>query len=104
MLSEWSATRTKYAVELGEAGQSLAEAIEVVDTATGQGPAYYMINCAHPDHFESILAGDGPWLGRLRGIRANASRRSHAELNDAPDLDAGDPDELGAQYPRAGSA
>ena len=79
-------------------GQSLAEAIEAVDAATEQGPVYYMINCAHPDHFESILAGDGPWLGRLRGIRANASRRSHAELNDAPDLDAGDPDELGAQY------
>jgi S-methylmethionine-dependent homocysteine/selenocysteine methylase len=79
-------------------GQSLAEAIEAVDTATGQGPAYYMINCAHPEHFESMLAAGGPWLGRIRGIRANASRRSHAELNEAPDLDAGDPDELGAQY------
>jgi S-methylmethionine-dependent homocysteine/selenocysteine methylase len=77
-------------------GQSLAEAIGEVDEATGNAPAYYMINCAHPTHFDSVLSG--PWVGRIRGIRANASRRSHAELNEAPDLDAGDPLELGAQY------
>jgi homocysteine S-methyltransferase len=80
------------------AGDTLMEAITKVDAATDAAPAYYMINCAHPDHFTSVLDDGGPWLQRLRGVRANASRRSHAELNEAPDLDAGDPDELGRQY------
>jgi S-methylmethionine-dependent homocysteine/selenocysteine methylase len=79
-------------------GQGLAEAIAEVDEATGGAPAYYMINCAHPTHFDATLAGKGGWLDRIRGIRANASKRSHAELNEAPDLDDGDPVELGGQY------
>ena len=79
-------------------GQGLQEAIEEVDAAIYNGPAYYMINCAHPTHFESTLKGDGAWVQRIRGIRANASKRSHAELNEAPDLDDGNPSELGAQY------
>jgi S-methylmethionine-dependent homocysteine/selenocysteine methylase len=79
-------------------GQTLKEAIAEVDEATQGAPAYYMINCAHPTHFAATLTGTGPWLGRVRGIRANASRRSHAELNEAPDLDAGDPVELGGEY------
>ena len=79
-------------------GERLADAIGIVDAATGSYAAYYMINCAHPTHFESTLREGGSWLKRLRGIRANASKRSHAELNEAPDLDAGDPQELGAQY------
>jgi S-methylmethionine-dependent homocysteine/selenocysteine methylase len=79
-------------------GQSLGEAIAEVDEATSGAPAYYMINCAHPTHFEATLGGGGAWVGRIRGIRANASRRSHAELNEAPDLDDGNPEELGGQY------
>jgi len=79
-------------------GQSLAEAIDEVDGETGRYPAYFMINCAHPTHFAATLEPGKAWTRRVRGIRANASRRSHAELNEAPDLDAGDPDELGAQY------
>lgn len=79
-------------------GDCLATAIAAVDAATDSGPAYYMINCAHPTHFEAALAADGPWRDRLRGIRANASRRSHAELNEAADLDDGNPEELGEQY------
>jgi S-methylmethionine-dependent homocysteine/selenocysteine methylase len=79
-------------------GQSLADAIGAVDAATGNGPAYYMINCAHPTHIEHALADPGPWIDRLKGLRANASRRSHAELNEAPDLDAGDPLELASEY------
>ena len=78
-------------------GQSLAGAITDVDTATGQYPDYYMVNCAHPDHFGDVL-DDAPWARRIRGIRANASRRSHAELDAAPELDAGDPHELTQQY------
>jgi homocysteine S-methyltransferase len=79
-------------------GQGLGEAIAEVDAATRGAPAYYMINCAHPMHFEATLAGTGSWLDRIRGLRANASRRSHAELNEAPDLDAGDPEELGRDH------
>jgi S-methylmethionine-dependent homocysteine/selenocysteine methylase len=79
-------------------GQNLAEAVAEVDAATGSAPAYYMINCAHPTHFESVMSTDEAWTRRIRGLRANASRRSHQELNDAPDLDAGDPIELANQY------
>jgi S-methylmethionine-dependent homocysteine/selenocysteine methylase len=79
-------------------GQTLADAIREVDAATANGPAYYMINCAHPTHFAGILESGSPWIKRLRGVRANASRRSHAELDNAPELDMGDPQELGEQY------
>jgi S-methylmethionine-dependent homocysteine/selenocysteine methylase len=79
-------------------GQTLEEAIVTVDAATLRGPAYYMVNCAHPSHFAGALETDAPWLARIRGLRANASRRSHQELNDAPDLDDGDPVELGREH------
>lgn len=79
-------------------GESLAEAIEAVDRETGLGPAYYMINCAHPTHFNSTLESGAAWTRRLRGVRANASRQSHAELDNSTELDAGNPDELGTQY------
>ena len=81
-------------------GISLGDAIGEVDAATGHGPAYYMINCAHPVHFEPALEEAGTWLARLRGIRANASRRSHAELDAADELDAGDPHQLAGEYAR----
>jgi S-methylmethionine-dependent homocysteine/selenocysteine methylase len=79
-------------------GDTLAEAIRCVDAETGNGPAYYMINCAHPTHFDHVLAAGEPWIKRLRGLRANSSRMSHAELDNAPELDIGDPLELGGQY------
>ena len=79
-------------------GQSLNEAIEQVDTGTEKPPVYYMINCAHPEHFESTLAGDENWLRRIQGIRANASNKSHAELDECEELDDGNPDELGEAY------
>lgn len=78
-------------------GETLKEAIEAVDAETDRGPAYYMINCAHPSHFASALDG-GDWTRRVRGIRANASKCSHAELNEAEDLDEGDPVALGQDY------
>lgn len=81
-------------------GQTLRAAIEQVDDLTGQYPAYFQINCAHPTHFEHILADAGPWLDRIRGLRANASRKSHAELDASTTLDAGDPLELGDAYKR----
>jgi S-methylmethionine-dependent homocysteine/selenocysteine methylase len=78
-------------------GQPLKEAIQEVDAATDRAPVYYMITCAHPSHFETVL-DDQAWMERLRGIRANASKRSHAELDEAADLDDGDPIELSQQY------
>lgn len=78
-------------------GQSLADAIRSVDAETGAAAAYFMVNCAHPDHFSDALT-DSDWARRIRGIRANASRRSHAELDEAPELDAGDPREMGMLY------
>jgi S-methylmethionine-dependent homocysteine/selenocysteine methylase len=79
-------------------GQSLVEAIERVDAESDEYPAYYMINCAHPSHFADVLDELGQKVRRVRGLRANASRRSHAELDASTDLDAGDPETLGAEY------
>jgi S-methylmethionine-dependent homocysteine/selenocysteine methylase len=79
-------------------GDSLADAIDAVDGATDAVPAYYMINCAHPTHFAHLLPEGEPWVRRIRGLRANASTRSHAELNEAPDLDIGNPARLGEEY------
>jgi S-methylmethionine-dependent homocysteine/selenocysteine methylase len=79
-------------------GQPLQEAIEQVDDATRSAPAYYMINCAHPTHFAGVLVAGAPWVARICGLRANASTRSHAELDAAAELDTGNPRELGRQY------
>jgi S-methylmethionine-dependent homocysteine/selenocysteine methylase len=79
-------------------GQSLQAAIEETDAATQGGPDYYMINCAHPTHFQDAIASDAPWLERIRGLRANASAMSHAELDESETLDDGNPEELGEQY------
>ena len=79
-------------------GQPLNEAIQFVDEATGGYPAYYMLNCAHPSHFDSTLGRAAPWTQRLRGLRANASCKSHAELNESTEIDIGDPEELGRQH------
>ena len=75
-------------------GQRLGEAIEEVDADSAAAPAYYMVNCAHPAHIEPALEA-APWVGRIKGVRANASRRSHAELDAATELDEGDPADLG---------
>ncbi|MDH5232333.1 MAG: homocysteine S-methyltransferase family protein [Gammaproteobacteria bacterium] len=79
-------------------GDSLISAIETVDRATNATPLYYMINCAHPTHFSTTLSDEAVWLKRIRGIRANASSCSHAELDEATELDEGDAVALGLQY------
>jgi S-methylmethionine-dependent homocysteine/selenocysteine methylase len=79
-------------------GEGLGEAIDEVDEATGGAPAYYMLNCAHPTHFEDVLGTDEPWRNRIRGLRANASTLSHDELDAMEELDDGDPADLGARY------
>jgi homocysteine S-methyltransferase len=79
-------------------GQSLREAIEEVDDQTHGAVAYFMINCAHPTHFAHVLEEGGDWRGRIRGLRANASEKSHAELDEAEELDSGDPAALARQH------
>lgn len=79
-------------------GQALGEAIEQVDQATNGAAAYFMVNCAHPTHFAHVLEDGAPWLERIVGLRANASTKSHAELDESDELDSGDPDDLGARY------
>lgn len=79
-------------------GQTIRDAIAETDAATDGAPAWYMVNCAHPDHFSAELRGD--WTRRIGGIRANASQMSHAELDAAEDLDEGNPEEFGALYGR----
>lgn len=78
-------------------GTPLGEAVATVDARTGSSVAGFVVNCAHPDHVTPAVDGGGAWLDRVVGFRPNASRRSHAELDEAPDLDAGDPVELGRQ-------
>ncbi|MCP4331156.1 MAG: homocysteine S-methyltransferase [Gammaproteobacteria bacterium] len=79
-------------------GMSLREAIETTDAQTDGTPVYYMINCAHPSHFNHVLDGDESWMKRIFGIRANASCMSHAELDEATELDDGNPREFGQDY------
>ena len=79
-------------------GDRLAEAIPAVDAATSGYPDYYMINCAHPTHFAASLDPAAEWTARVRGVRANASRCSHAELDAMTELDCGDIAELAALY------
>lgn len=79
-------------------GMPLGEAIEAIDAATGAYPLHYMINCAHPTHFDCTLDPAAPWAHRVGGIRANASARSHAELDEMVELDEGDPDDLARRY------
>ena len=78
-------------------GERLKDAIAYVDAQTGGAAAYFMINCAHPTHFAGVLDGDG-WLDRIGGLRVNASAKSHAELDEAEELDEGDPVALGAEH------
>ncbi len=81
-------------------GDTLRAAIERVEAETDGAPLYYMINCAHPSHFEKIFAEGGAWTDRIRGLRANASMKSHAELDESTELDEGDPADLGRRYQR----
>ena len=79
-------------------GQALGGAIQQVDEATDGAPAYYMINCAHPTHFEDAVSDAAPWVRRIGGLRTNASTKSHAELDEAEELDEGDPGDLAERH------
>ena len=79
-------------------GQSLKDAITSLDSSTENYVAYYMINCAHPDHFSNVLKPSSSWTKRIKGIRANASRKSHAELDQSETLDVGDKKQLASSY------
>lgn len=77
-------------------GESIEEAIKHVDAATGNAPAYYMINCTHPTEFEPGLT-PGAWIGRLGGFMPNAVAMETLDLCKLGHLEDGDPEELGAQ-------
>jgi homocysteine S-methyltransferase len=79
-------------------GTTLEEAISTVDASTASYPSWYLVNCAHPDHIAPAITEGAAWTQRIGGLRANASRRSHAELDEATELDAGDPEELAQGY------
>jgi homocysteine S-methyltransferase len=79
-------------------GTALGEAIERVDSETDGAAEYFMINCAHPDHFTGVLEAGAPWVGRIGGLRVNASRKSHAELDEATEIDEGNPEELAKHH------
>jgi S-methylmethionine-dependent homocysteine/selenocysteine methylase len=79
-------------------GQALGEAIRQTDDETNAAPAFYMINCAHPTHFDDLFAEHESWHDRILGLRANASTKSHGELDEATELDEGDPADLGRRY------
>ncbi len=79
-------------------GETLREAIETVDRETGGSVEYFLINCAHPTHFEDALKAGEAWTERIHGVRANASTKSHAELDESETLDSGDPVDLGRRY------
>ncbi|MDQ3279553.1 MAG: homocysteine S-methyltransferase family protein [Bacteroidota bacterium] len=83
-------------------GMRLQEAIAQVDESVAVPPIYFMINCAHPTHFTDELGAgkNQPWIKRIKGIRANASCKSHAELDEATSLDRGDPQALGSENKR----
>ncbi len=74
-------------------GTKLVDAIDEIDGVTASTAMFFMVNCAHPTHFSGVF-GNHP---RLRGMVANASSCSHAELDEADELDDGDPVELGSQ-------
>ena len=76
-------------------GETLEEAVTEVDRATRSYPLYYMINCAHPTHFLETIRMDSNWKMRIQGVRANASCKSHAELDESTELDVGDKEALG---------
>ncbi|MDN5747357.1 MAG: homocysteine S-methyltransferase family protein [Pseudonocardia sp.] len=79
-------------------GVPLGQAICEVDDAAG--PDYFLVNCAHPCHVAAGLAEPGAWCDRIVGLRCNASVKSHVELDDATELDEGDPMALAAEHDR----
>ncbi|MGC9353649.1 MAG: homocysteine S-methyltransferase family protein [Mariniphaga sp.] len=79
-------------------GESLRTAIERVDEYSNSYVTYFMINCAHPEHFTEVLKPEGEWKKRIAAIRANASDKSHAELDESENLDTGDCNRLVKGY------
>lgn len=77
-------------------GTALRAAVEQLDAATDAGAAHLLVNCAHPDHVRPGLDADAGWTRRIAGLRVNSSRLSHAELDEAEELDEGDLADLAA--------
>jgi homocysteine S-methyltransferase len=79
-------------------GEDLEAAIDLVDRRVPDAVDYFGINCAHPTHFQHLFAAKPEWAARIGAIRANASTRSHEELDNSSELDEGDPQELATNY------
>ena len=79
-------------------GTSLGDAIERVDAETEGAAGVLHDQLRAPDPFRGRARGGAAWVGRVGGIRANASKMSHAELDESEVLDEGDPVELGEDY------
>jgi homocysteine S-methyltransferase len=79
-------------------GETLRSAIGRSDETTGGAPANHAIDCSHPSHFEDVVSSGETWAGYMRGLRANASCKCHAELDEAVKLDGGDPAHLAERH------
>ncbi len=78
-------------------GTPLIDAIDQIEAQTDGSALFYMVNCAHPTHFADVIKAHP----RLKGVVANASSCSHAELDEAEELDDGDPVQLGQEIAAA---
>jgi S-methylmethionine-dependent homocysteine/selenocysteine methylase len=76
-------------------GTPLREAVSRVEAE--EAPDGFVVNCAHPTHIAPALEG-GEWLSRIVQVNPNASTLSHAELDAADELDAGDLGLLASSY------
>ena len=79
-------------------GQSLKDAISSLDKVTNNYVSYFMINCAHPEHFKDVLNPNESWTKRIKGLRANASKKSHSELDESETIYIGNKEELANDY------
>lgn len=77
-------------------GETLSEAIGMVDDATDGAALHFTINCTHPTEFEAGLS-DGAWTRRLGGFLPNAVAMELLSLCRLGHLEDGDPVELGGQ-------
>lgn len=82
-------------------GTTIADAIRYIDGITTNKPVCYMTNCVHPSIVYKALLQ--PFnrneivRERFRGIQANTSPLSYAELDGAEDLHCSEPEDFGSE-------
>ena len=79
-------------------GTTIADAICYIDERTENKPVCYMANCVHPQNVASAMVrpfNDNRIVKeRFRGIQANTSPLSYAELDNAVDLKSSEPEKF----------